>query len=105
MGWETRTHGGRYYTRSWRRNGRVIREYIGAGEAGEQAAAFDALTRDQRQGERAERLCEHSRLDDADAALTAWSAWVEAQLREALTAAGYHQHKRGEWRRKRGGTT
>ena len=105
MGWETRQHGGRYYTRSRRRDGRIVREYVGAGAAGERAAASDALARDQRERELAERLRTHRRHDQADAALAAWSTAVDAQMRAALEAAGYHQHKRGEWRRKRGGTT
>ena len=45
MGWDK---GGRYYTRSRRENGRVVREYIGGGRAGAIVAQFDAIHRDQR---------------------------------------------------------
>jgi hypothetical protein len=83
----------------------VVRVYVGGGERGEQAAVADAIARERREAEQAEHTRERRRLDTAEAQLTAWYAAVDAQVRQVLTAAGYHQHKRGEWRRRRGSTT
>lgn len=104
MAWETRRRGGRYFTRSQRQGGHVVRVYVGGGERGEYAAAVDAIARERREAERVEHTRERRRLGTVDAQLTAWYAAVDAQVRAALTAAGYHQHKRGEWRKRRGST-
>jgi hypothetical protein len=104
MGWETRQRGGSYYTRSRRVNGRVVREYIGGGERGEYAAAADAIARERREAERADHTRERRQRDTVEAQLMSWYAAVDAHLHQALTAAGYRQHKRGEWRRRRGST-
>lgn len=105
MAWETRQRGGRYYTRSQRQGGQVVRVYVGGGERGEQAAVADAIARERREAERAEHTRERRRLDTAEAQLTAWYSAVDAHLHQALTAAGYHQHKRGEGRQRRGSST
>ena len=55
MGWEERNRGGRYYTRSRRVEGRVIREYIGGGLAGEIAAEADRIERERREAEELRR--------------------------------------------------
>jgi hypothetical protein len=44
---------GRYYTQSRTVNGRVVREYVGAGPVAEAAAELDAIERDQRARQRA----------------------------------------------------
>jgi hypothetical protein len=98
MGWER----GRYYTRSRREGGRVVREYVGAGESAALIAQFDALERDRREAERITARIERERIDALDAPLLALNDLADLFVRVALLAAGYRQHHRGEWRRRRG---
>jgi hypothetical protein len=106
MAWETRRRGGRYYTRSRKVRGRVVREYVGTGQIAELCAQLDAMEREERDSEaelqRAawrERNAHYAALfgplDMLDAA-------CDALVCQELEAAGYHQHHRGEWRRRRG---
>lgn len=104
MGWETRKGGGRYYTRSRRVNGRIRREYIGTGELAEAMAVLDALEREDRELKREEEQRERKRLDDLDREARTYCAAVDRILADALMAAGYHRHARGEWRKKRHGS-
>jgi hypothetical protein len=101
MSWETRGGRGRYYTRSKRVGGRVRREYVGSGLLAELAAAEDALHREAREREARDRPTERERLEALDAPLGALDALTGALYRAALVAAGYRQHKRGEWRKRR----
>ena len=103
MAWETRRGRGRYFTRSKRVGKRVIREYLGTGPAAELAAELDALERAARAAAAATWRTERARLEELDAAVAAFDRSVEALARAALLAAGYHQHHRGEWRRRRDG--
>lgn len=57
MGWEK----GRYYTRSTRVNGRVVRTYVGAGAAGAAAEAADLAVRSRRRELRRQLLDEQRR--------------------------------------------
>lgn len=101
MGWETRSRGGRYYTRSRKVGGRVMREYVGEGLVGEMAAETDALMREQRRLDALAWREERERLGAIERGLVAYCRAVGELARERLKAAGYHQHARGEWRRKR----
>ena len=105
MGWETRKRGGRYYTRSRRVNGAVVREYIGSGRVAELVAEADALERRQRQFQREEEEEELQAMleewEEADAPLRDLDNLCDALVRTALEGAGYHNHK-GEWRKRRG---
>src|SRR5262245_7702889 len=98
MGWDK---GGRYYTRSRRVNGCVVREYIGGGEVGRLAAEHDARERQKRQAERAAARAERDALAALDAQLDELCELTDLLARAALAAAGYVQHNRGEWRKKR----
>jgi hypothetical protein len=105
MSWETRGVYGPYYTRSRRVDGRVVREYVGAGPLADIIAQADEAERAARRLERRrerEQMEQDRELDDL---FGAYSAGVDELLRSALEAAGYHQHKRGEWRRARGQET
>src|SRR5262245_26823955 len=99
MGWDKN---GRYYTRSRRVNGRVVREYIGGGRVGELVAQLDAIEREKRETERECAKIEQERIAALDASLAELNEIVDLVVRAALAAAGYAQHKRGEWRKKRG---
>ena len=98
MGWER----GRYYTRSRKVNGRVVREYVGAGRVAELAAELDAIKREQRRLDALALRREKDGLAALDAELKALAEATDLLARAALLAAGFRQHKRGEWRKRRG---
>jgi hypothetical protein len=101
MGWESRKNGGRYYTRSRRVGGRVVREYIGTGRVAEAIAYLEARDREERDRARAESSRMKRELEDTNRLVQAYYDQVEEQVREVLTAAGYHRPKRGKWRKRR----
>ena len=86
MAWETRPNGGRYYTRSRRENGRVVREYVGCGQKGELAAAIDAAHRAERGAERTMIRSEQDRMRAIDAELASLS------INELLCLTRSHSH-------------
>jgi hypothetical protein len=90
-----------YYYRVHKVNGRVVREYVGRGPAGELAAQLDALERHRRQQEARALRREKRDLDALDADLKAVTETADLLACAALLAAGFHRHKRGEWRRRR----
>ena len=102
MGWETRKRGtGRYYTRSRREGGRVLRQYIGGGTLGRLAAQLDEIERRQREEETAYWREERERFEHNAAFVRELEEAAEVLTRAYLLASGFHQHK-GQWRRQRG---
>jgi len=99
MAWETRPGGGRYYTRSRRVNGRVVREYVGSGEKGQQAALADAERRAEWEAERALIRAEQARARAIDAELATLDRTVDVLTRGILLAAGFERYKR-QWRKR-----
>lgn len=103
MAWEKRARGTRYYTRSRRVGGRVVREYLGAGSFAEALARQDATAQERRRAQ----ATEEQRLRDSDATLAALVddliAGTDALAAATLVLAGYHRYHRGEWRRRRQG--
>jgi hypothetical protein len=100
MGWERRGDR-RYYTRSKKVNGRVVRQYFGTGPIAELAADLDAVRWLERREERRKwrRSCEE--WDEAEELLERLCSNSDRLAALALGAAGYHRHDRGNWRRKR----
>ncbi len=89
------------YSRSVRVGNRVMRAYLGKGPAGQLAAL---LAEERRSGLRARALewrAEEARREAAAAGQRALDELGELLARAALMAAGYHQHDRGAWRRRR----
>lgn len=97
MGWDK----GKYYTRSRKVNGRVVREYVGCGQAGNLMARLDDIARQVRQACQRESRREREVLLEADRSMKRHFDLIELLARAALVASGYHQHRRGEWRKRR----
>lgn len=96
MAWEERERGGRYYTRSRRVGGRVVREYVGTGYVAELAARWDEVSREQETMARVER----GRRRQEWLAILKGGGGFDPDLRDAadkvveaiMIAAGYHRH-------------
>ena len=99
MGWEVRGRC-RFYTRSRKVAGRVVREYVGTGAVAELAAAADALRRADRRAVMEARRAEEANWQAALAPLMELSRVADLMARTALLAGGYHRHAR-TWRKKR----
>jgi hypothetical protein len=91
-----------YYYRSTRRNGQPRREYVGAGRVAELVSRLDELDREKRQAEAAAQRAEREEVEALDARLDELTDLADLAAEAALLAAGYHRHKRGEWRKRRG---
>ena len=101
MSWEQREGGGRYYTRSRREGGRIVREYIGSGPIAELIALRDEAERRRRQEEAKVWREEREDLERLDGTAGDLCELAELFTRAAFLAAGYRQHNRGEWRKPR----
>jgi len=100
LGWERRGSG-RYYYRSERDGERVVKRYFGMGELAAAIAGLEALDRERQEEKRAQDKAERDRLDALDHSVADLSRAVDTVLTEVLTAAGYHRHDRGAWRKRR----
>ncbi len=101
MGWEDRERGTRYYTRTRREGGRIVREYVGTGPIAEFAALQDEAERRHREEEARTWREEREDLERLDGTTEELCELAELLTRAALLAAGYRQHNRGEWRKPR----
>ncbi|MCW5853453.1 MAG: hypothetical protein KIT87_25525 [Anaerolineae bacterium] len=100
MGWETR-QGHQYYYRARKVNGRVIRDYLGAGPAAQLAADQDAEAHQRRQAQRQADHEERQRLDALATSIAELDHAIEDLVHATLILAGYHRHHRGAWRKRR----
>jgi len=82
-------------------NGRVVREYVGGGALGELVALMDAEERQRREEEAAAWRKEREHLEELAGLVDELCEAVETVARATLLTAGFRQHNRGEWRRRR----
>jgi hypothetical protein len=99
MSWEIR-NGRRCYTRTIKANGRIYRQYVGFGSKGEQAAAEDLKRRVEREAQAKARKDRITAIDQAQTPAREFWDLTELIAQAALVAAGYHQHAKGEWRKR-----
>src|SRR5262249_47848820 len=90
-----------YLYRSVRRAGRVTSEFVASGIDAWLIAAVEADDRDNRRCDLEEVRAERRELDALERAPHQMAERARALARDALTAAGYHRHHRGEWRKRR----
>ena len=100
MAWETR-RGQRYFYTKERIGNRVVSRYVGKGETAELIARFSALRREEDEERRTQNAAELAPLLAEEQEADAQMAAVNELLHAELTAAGFTQHDRGEWRKKR----
>ena len=104
MGLEYR-NGFCYYTRSKRVNGKVQREYISSGSMALLDASLDEAERIKlREVKRLEQKRWQREQEDSeslDAAVNSVSGNAVVMFQASMETAGFHQHSRGEWRKKR----
>jgi hypothetical protein len=93
-----------YLYRSVRRGGKVTSEYRLCGPLAVAVAALEARERQAEAAARRAERAERDRLDDLERVLDRRIAGAQALARDVLERAGYHQHRRGEWRRRREGS-
>lgn len=97
MAWDRRG----YYYQSRKVAGRVQREYFGRGPLADLTAEMDYVQRLRRKAEREAREAERARADCLDDLMQEVNEVTDLVAEAVLVASGYHQHKRGEWRRRR----
>lgn len=79
----------------------MAREYVGGGIVGELAARMDAEERRRREEDAAYWKEELERLDALEEPVRELCEAAELLVQAALVVAGYRQHNRGEWRKRR----
>jgi hypothetical protein len=101
LSWDRKQGDRRFYYTSVREGGRVRKKYVGRGQKAEDLAREVEERRVARQAERDARLAEQMRVAAAERRLRDLRNMVNLLVRVVLEGAGYHQHHRGEWRRRR----
>ena len=101
MSWERRRNGRLYYYRARSVGGKIIKEYLGRGPKAEQAAREDAEKRAQREAHQQHQQQRRREYEAMQLALAALGTECQNLVRASLLNAGYHQHDRGEWRKRR----
>ena len=90
-----------YYYRSKRQGARVVAEYVGKGFLAQMDANLDESERAEASQEKAVERRERARIEKMERQIDAACDVTDALMRAVLNSAGYHQHDRGQWRKRR----
>jgi hypothetical protein len=104
MNWQQRD-GQRYLYRNRRRDGKVVTEYLGAGETAERRYEDEQVRQSAAAAAAVSRRAEAERWQHALDLADAFGDKVRQIAHSTLCSAGYHQHARSTWRRRRKMTT
>lgn len=96
VAWELRNKR-RYFYRGVRRDGKVAKVYLGAGDAARHAAAVCAAAKAERAADREELTTFQCQLAEADRLAATVRQGVNLLMEAELLAEGFHLH-RGQWR-------
>ncbi len=102
MAIETRPRGGLYYYRARKEGGQTVKEYAGAGHLAAARQSIDEQLRAQARREANARRAALAAFAAEEDLLADLCRRIEALTSASLLGAGYRQHHRGEWRRRRG---
>ena len=100
MSWSRKKSGVLYYERARRVGSKVVNEYIGRGPPAELAALMDTQRRAEREAAIRDARNERERLKTSVKPAVELAALIELLVKGNLLVAGFHQHDRGEWRRR-----
>ncbi|RZA20266.1 MAG: hypothetical protein EOP10_18425 [Proteobacteria bacterium] len=90
-----------YAYETYRENGRVCRRFCGSGTLAALLVRMNEIDRERSEEARYNERAKIERVKQGGDALQAYCKASNALFRAAAQAGGYHQHKRGEWRKKR----
>lgn len=99
MSWETRNKEKRYFYKTHRVNGKVVRQYFGRGPIAELFAIADKLEAQARAAERAELNALEQEFNRITTILDRQAQLLKLLTEAHLIAAGYYNHK-GQWRKR-----
>jgi hypothetical protein len=91
----------RYYYRTLWINGAPRKIYMGTEDVGAKAAEDDAQRRRVRLLEQQQLAAKLEKLSEDIASADVYGDQAGLLIRAALVAAGFHQHARGKWRKRR----
>ena len=99
MSW-VQANGKAYYYRAWKRHGKVVRQYLGSGPEAHEAALEDVRRRQERERKREVLRATRQHWKDKDQVVQDVADRIRILFHAAMTATGFYQHDRGEWRRR-----
>ena len=101
MAWDRQKNGRAYYSQSRRHNGKIVRIYVGTGPAAEAIAQADAQRRAAHLHQRDQERIDRTEWANAEAVTIAAADLVARLAKATLLDAGYHQHARSSWRKRK----